>query len=328
MASDTLSTSQSDLSCHFLRGGRTIELPPHAGGPRRSPGAVAVAGQLVTVEGRLTARNEGGGWGRYRGSKGASYRPEDLWVVASCMTRLSLRGASGLIVSLVKCRFTFMEGGLKVNRQVFLMVAAVGAVSGCASTDLTHHTDPAYADETFDGVVVEATGFAHDRAASMERALCDAFEEKNIRCARSAELFPPTREYDREEMRELLLSEEFSALLLVALEGSASDSSVVGYHTQGSAATTGSATTYGGTTQYQGSASGYSTTTPIRSFSRAEALSLDLYEADGLEVAWTGNATISASGAANVGDDAFERSFVRETVDSLKEAGHIKDPSE
>lgn len=189
--------------------------------------------------------------------------------------------------------------------------AAAAFLSGCASTNVTGYSDPAYASKTYQSTVIYASNSGLERAAALEGGICQRFEQRGVKCAPFRTLFSPTRQHTPESVFAGMQEKEFDSLIVLSEGGDYSASEVFGYQSYGSG------TAYGNSVNVQ--ASSYA----LRAVSRQSHMRVTLVDAQSRETAWLGDAKTEGRGYANVTDNAFASSLSDQVVNSLLNSPHF-----
>ncbi len=74
-----------------------------------------------------------------------------------------------------------------------LLTALPVLIAGCASTNITGYSDPAYSGTEYDSTVVFASNLDLEKAADLESSICNEFSDRGVSCTTFLSLFPPTR---------------------------------------------------------------------------------------------------------------------------------------
>jgi len=97
----------------------------------------------------------------------------------------------------------------------FLFVLPFLALAGCASTNMTSFTDPAFKGLTFHHFLVVARSKNLSTRLWLESNLVQTFTSHRIFATESILLLPPTRQFSDEQMRDSLLRHNFDAYIVV-----------------------------------------------------------------------------------------------------------------
>lgn len=185
------------------------------------------------------------------------------------------------------------------------------ALAGCASTEITGYSDPAYMSTTYESVVVIAEDVGLERAAKLEAGICDQFSSIGVACQPFHRMFSPTRPHSPDSVFQELKRQNVGAMIVLLSGGNYSSSQNVGYQTYGSASAHGN------------QAQGQSTTVAITAFSRRSYMRIVVVDAQTRETAWLGDATTEGQGAVNVTDSAFLSSLTEKVAQELAASPHF-----
>lgn len=99
----------------------------------------------------------------------------------------------------------------------FLFVLLVSAfISSCATTETTTFTDPAFRGKQFGKICVLADISDLKYKQKLEKEMAKELASKGVKAATGTQLFPPTREWSEEQMKETLVNENIEGYLLIA----------------------------------------------------------------------------------------------------------------
>ncbi len=188
---------------------------------------------------------------------------------------------------------------------------AIALTVGCASTNITGYTDPAYSSKSYQSTVIFASNVGLEQASMLEGAICEKFQANGVKCSPFQLLFPPTRQYSAESVFEGLKQKGLQSIVILSAGGDNSSSQVFGYQNYGSA------TAYGNTAQTQ------SSSYALRSYSRQSDMRIVLIDASSGDTAWIGDAKTKGQGLINTTDSAFNSSVVGKVVNTLLESPHF-----
>ena len=184
-------------------------------------------------------------------------------------------------------------------------------VLGCATTNITGFTDPAYSSRTYSNTVVFASNLGLEQAAELESIICSKFMGCGTSCYSFLTLFPPTREHMADTVFSTLTERGIESLIMLTAGSDYSSNQVFAYQT------------YGSVHSYGGSTSAQATTIPLRSYYRQSNMRIIVIDSATQEVAWIGDAKTEGQGMVNVTDSAFQTSLSAEIVRVLSESRHF-----
>lgn len=170
---------------------------------------------------------------------------------------------------------------------------------GCATTSITGYSDPKYKNKKYSNIIVYASDYSFEKGRMFENSLCNKFEKKGVDCVPFTALFPPTREYSKDEIYNKLNKGNAKSVLVMSFQGDVSDSKIFGYQSYGN-------TTYAN-----------------RSYNRQSSVGLRLLDTKTRETAWVGEAKTVGQGALNVGDREFNVSIINKVVSELFKTPHF-----
>ena len=185
------------------------------------------------------------------------------------------------------------------------------SVAGCASTNITGYSDPAYKSTTYDSAVVVAVNAGLDRAAKLENGICKEFSSAGIACRPFHGVFSPTRSHSPDSVFNELRSQSVGALIVLQSGGDFSSSRNIGYQSYGSASYSG------------GQVQGQSSSVALTAFSRQSHMRIVVVDSATRETAWLGDATTEGQGAVNVTDSAFLSSLTEKVAQELSSSPHF-----
>lgn len=195
-----------------------------------------------------------------------------------------------------------------------LILVVVGlAISGCASTEITGYSDPAYESAVYNSTMVHAPDVGLAQAADLEQGVCERFKERGVTCRTFQSLFPPTREHSPETIFRTLKDQGIQAAIVLLQGGSQSAERTFAYQSFGSASA------YGNRVQ------GQSTSVPMTAFSRAATVRVLLIDGETGETAWLADARTEGQGMVNTTTSAFNSSLSDEVVESLMRSAHFEE---
>lgn len=195
--------------------------------------------------------------------------------------------------------------------RITLSLLCVLLVTGCASTNITGYSDPAYTSTSYDSVVVVASNAGLEQAAKLETGICDEFSSSGTECRPFHKVFTPTRTHAPDKVFGELQSQGVGALIVLRSGGDYSSSQNIGYQSYGSASVTGS--------QVQGQSSSVALT----AFSRQSHMRIVVVDTGTRETAWLGDAKTEGQGAVNVTDSAFLSSLTKTVAQELSASPHF-----
>lgn len=184
-------------------------------------------------------------------------------------------------------------------------------LTGCITTQIKGYTDPSYQGREYRHVIVAAPDASFNFRELLEGETVAKLQAVGIEAVSDIALFPPTREWNSDQVHHTLSEMGVEAGILISLAGTASSDDVIGYHS------TGSATSYGGYT------SARATTIPMRAISRSTGTRVTLQDIKSGETVWIGDARTDAGGFLFVGDKATAASMASKIVNTLKAQGHL-----
>ncbi|MDF0750268.1 hypothetical protein NLU14_08500 [Marinobacter sp. 71-i] len=184
-------------------------------------------------------------------------------------------------------------------------------VVGCASTNITGYSDPAYASTSYTSAVVVAENAGLERASQLEGGICEEFSAAGISCRPFHSIFSPTRTHGPDSVFAELERQGVGALIVLLSGGNYSSSQNIGYQSYGSASVTGN--------QVQGQSSSVALT----AFSRQSHMRIVVVDTGTRETAWLGDAKTEGQGAVNVTDSAFLSSLTKKVVQELSASPHF-----
>lgn len=197
--------------------------------------------------------------------------------------------------------------------RALILVLAGLAISGCASTEITGYSDPAYESAVYRSTMVHAPDVGLAQAADLEQGVCERFQDRGVTCRTFQSLFPPTREHSPEAIFRTLKDQNIEAAVVLLRGGGHSAERTFAYQSFGSASA------------YGNRAQGYSTSVPMTAFSRAAHVRVLLIDGETGETAWLADATTEGQGMVNTTASAFNSSLSDEVVETLMESSHFKE---
>lgn len=180
---------------------------------------------------------------------------------------------------------------------------------GCATTNITSFTDPAFKGHTFSSFVVVTPNLNLQYSSLLQRKICNSIRDKGAKCARALDMFPPTRTYNGAQVDKILKENRIGGYLVVIYGGGESQSRQVG------------TLSYGTANVFANTVTSYGSTVPITSFSRNDDYSIVLIDTKTFKKAWIGGAKTHAQGLVNITDNVFTSSLANEIATKLKAAG-------
>jgi len=183
------------------------------------------------------------------------------------------------------------------------------------STKQESYTDPDYIDYQPKVVTILVLAENFEARNIIEERLIKGLEKRGIKVYLHDQLFPPTREWDEAQRKEIYDRYSIEAGIVVAVGTSSQDIVQVGSRTSGSA----TATSYGNSASAHGSST---TTAIIRAKSNASfgGVLVDLSEN---RIAWTADIYTKAGGTLFVGDKGDAKAAAKGIIKGLIEHNHI-----
>ena len=183
------------------------------------------------------------------------------------------------------------------------------------STKQESFTDPDYLEWQPKVVAVLVLSDNLEVRKVIQERLTSELEKRGIKVFLHEKLFPPTREWDDIQRREIYAKYSLEAGIVVGVGESSQDIRKYGSRTYGTA----NATAYGNSVNVKGS----STTTDrvtARSTASFSGVMLDL---DQGRIAWTSDIYVKASGTLIVGTKGDAKAAVKSIIKGLIENSHI-----
>ena len=182
-------------------------------------------------------------------------------------------------------------------------------VSACASTTITSFVDPDFKGRKYSSFVVVTPNLNLEYASLLQGAVCKSLVGHGATCARSLDMFPPTRNYTGQQIAEALQAKRVTAYLVVTYGGGGTSSTQVG------------TMAYGSATVSSNTVTAYGSAVPITSFKPTDGYEVVLIDTATFNKAWIGGAKTQASGLANITDSVFTSSLAKEVAAQLSSAG-------
>jgi len=192
-----------------------------------------------------------------------------------------------------------------------LLVVSLSSLSGCISTNVKGYTGQDYHGYKIRKAVVRAPDAGFEFGELMEHSIIEELGDAGVKAESFLKMFPPTRQWTNEQVVDTLRKQGYDAIMTVSLKGSDTTSNTIGYINSGTASV------YGNTAYYNGSS------TAITTFHRYTSTHIKVYNVDSGRVVWVGDARTSAGGLFYMGDETQTDSLAEETVDALRDSGHL-----
>lgn len=196
---------------------------------------------------------------------------------------------------------------IKKLGRISAAVACVFLLSAFRHTDIEGHTDPHYAGYQFSTVVLQMPNLTLSYRNMLEERLAKKLRKMDIRLLTHNDLFPPTRTWTEEDIREVYESNGVDAGIIITL-GNHSSSRTPGMVMYD--ATTINGMTFGSATQV--------------SFTRDQAtFAIALVDAKTQDTVWMGELETRGSGTLFTGGKSTIKGLVKGLVKEWKSAGFL-----
>jgi len=202
---------------------------------------------------------------------------------------------------------TVLNNFLRPLPRLLLALAVVLALSAFRHTDIESHLDPDFAGYEFSTVVVKMPDVNLAFRKLVTERLDKQFRKNNIRMLMHNDLFPPTRQWSEDEIRDIYREHGVDAGLVITL-GSYDKQSSPGM-------TLYDATTVNGITT--GTATQVSFVSDFASFSAA------LVDTDSERTVWLGRVDTQGNGTLFVGNKSTAKGLVKGVLKAWKAAGVV-----
>ena len=189
-----------------------------------------------------------------------------------------------------------------------LAITLVVSLSAFRHTDIQGYTDPDFKGYKFRTVVVHVPNASLDFRLQIEKHLTRRLKKKGIRVLLHNDLFPPTREWNRENSAAVYERNNVDAGIVITVGSVGSDTSpgMVMYN----------ATTVGGTT------TGYATQVSVAR--DHAAFKIALVDAESMRTVWTGDLSTRGAGLLFVGPKSTAKGLAKGLIREWKSAGHVR----
>lgn len=212
----------------------------------------------------------------------------------------------------------------QVVARLLILLIPVGAGSGCASTEMRTFTDPDFKDYHCKHVLV-AVRLPHlDQQADAEDVFLKKFADTDVRCSRSVDILPPTRQFSDEEMFAVIAEQGIGSVLIIRETQYYEDQVYIPESSTTNTYGTLSANTYyhGNTASTYGSLNATSYTHKSGGYYVSKPRvrhELELYDVASRKVAWIGGAFTRGNAKANF--KTLITALASETVKMFKKDG-------
>lgn len=197
--------------------------------------------------------------------------------------------------------------------RAFIAAVAGLILAGCASTEITGYSDPAYETTVYRSTMVHAPDVGLAQAADLEQGVCEEFTARGVTCRPFQSLFPPTREHSSDDIFHRLQEQNIGSVVVLLSGGSLSSQRDFAYQSFGSASMNGNRV------------QGQSTSVPMTAFSRAATMRVLLIDGETGETAWLADARTEGQGMVNTTASAFNSSLSKEVVETLMRSAHFEE---
>ena len=195
-------------------------------------------------------------------------------------------------------------------RYIVSIMLLIG-ISGCANTETTSFTDPAFKSERFNNFVVKVDNTDFQSKELIANEICVELRDAGARCTSSLNIFPPTRSYSNDEKSKILKERNVGGYLVILVGDGSTSTNYIGSQQ------------FGTVNVYGNYATTNTNSMPIYSFSRQAGYNSILIDTKTQNKAWVGGSRTSGQGLVNITDDAFASSLASSLVDALRNNGHL-----
>ncbi len=107
---------------------------------------------------------------------------------------------------------------MKKYSTILLLVITAVIFAGCANVTVTSFKDPAYQDKKFKNICVFADIDNLTIRKYLENRVVEEFEDEGIAATQAYLFFPPTRQWNDDEIEKILNDKKFDGYLLISLK--------------------------------------------------------------------------------------------------------------
>lgn len=187
------------------------------------------------------------------------------------------------------------------------------ALTGCVSTRMNTYKDPAFSGVVYNSVLVGSNFKSLEDMSYFEGRVCRNLSNYDVKCQRSFDVFPPTRQYTDKQILENFVEFGADALILIQL--------TVSYTTRyvpQSSTTTGSVSFDGSYSEKTNTSGGYNESTEVKNYK------ISVIDGKSGQTALVGESTPRGIAFTYAKNKLSLNSLADELVNQLFEKGLIK----
>lgn len=208
---------------------------------------------------------------------------------------------------------------------IISLLSALIAAPSHALRSIKHQsfTDPDYVGFKPAKVVLMVVAMDFEIRDTIQTHMIKALSKKKVEVFLYQDLFPPTREWTEEEIKQAYAEQGVSAGILVAAGASSSETMQVGSHSFSRGSTYGNVQSNGDNATFSASNSASTQTYGIFKKNSRASFSAVLTDLKTNRIAWYSDIFTKAGGAFFVGEKRDAKAAVKGVVRGLLEKGHL-----